>query len=123
MVSSSRKPVLVGMLGVVALVALYFIVLRDEPATSGKTVRIEVADGACWSAVLPADGDQPDRPLEEQGCASVVLSVIGSGAVAVSKTTEAGTLTVVALVDDEETDRQSTADPFGSILTTPERPE
>lgn len=121
---TSRKPLLLSALAVGVLVVIgYFVILRDEPATAGRQVRIETTEGACWSATLPIEPTRPDLPFEEQGCASVVLSVVGSGPVVVTKTTAPGNLTVTALFDEKPIEVATTSDPSGSVTVTPVQPK
>jgi hypothetical protein len=98
---------------------LYVTGRSDDPAPSRDVViRVDAEASVCWTALLDAGDDPLGEPRNESDCGSRQLSFAAGdlGTVAVSKTGEAGELSVVILKDGTETQRRSTGEPRGTVV-------
>lgn len=114
-------------LGVCLGILLFFVVCSaivggaakkvSDDAAKPATVRIEAADGVCWTATLTGTEGGSLGQNQQEGCGAASFELpsgLGANAV-VSKRTQGGELTAVVEVDGEETDRQSTNADFGIV--------
>lgn len=91
-----------------------------DDAAKPATVRIEAAEGVCWSITLTGSEGGSIGQNQQEGCGTQTFDLpagLGANAV-VQKRTQAGDLTAVVEVDGEETERQSTNAEFGIVTVS-----
>ena len=108
------KPLL-ALVVVVAIAAVAYMLLKDsDPPGAGHVVQISLDGDGCWNALVPVAAESD--PAERSGCGQGTITLGRlTGTVVVTKNSDQGILTVTTLVDDVETAREQTDEPFGSV--------